>query len=186
MFPWLVTVHPVVGGIDSRGTSSKLYISQCSFWVPQSCSSVWLPQAGKEGTHLRPSGQSRVDSAMCQGETLLWAHVCHLHRLTWWIQEDISDSSSSGRWTGTGAFSEDEGASFKIHQKSPVSPTAPSVWEVVQDLSHLATHLWPQQVPAQEFNHRIEQLISKLGLWSRLFYMNINCLKCAARKYMTA
>lgn len=62
------------------------------------------------------------------------------------------------------ASSEGEGASFKIHQKSPVSPTAPSVWEVVQDLSRLATHLWPQQVPAQEFNHCIEQLISKLGL----------------------
>ena len=62
------------------------------------------------------------------------------------------------------ASSEGEGASFKIHPKSPVSPKAPSVWEVVQDLSRLATHLWPQQVPAQEFNHCIEQLISKLGL----------------------
>lgn len=102
MFPWLVTVHPVVGGVDSRRTSSKLYVSQCSFRVPQSCSSVWLPQAGEEGTHFRPSGQSRVDSAMRQGETLLWACVCRLHRLTWWIQEDISDSSSSGRWAGPG------------------------------------------------------------------------------------
>ena len=66
------SVHPVVGGVDSRGTSSKLYISQHSFWVPQSYSSVWPPQAGEEGTHFRPSGQSRVDSAMHQGEAPFW------------------------------------------------------------------------------------------------------------------
>ena len=94
------SVHPVVGGVDSRGTSSKLYISQHSFWVPQSYSSVWPPQAGEEGTHFRPSGQSRVDSAMHQGEAPFWACFCRLHRLTCWIQEDTGDSSSSGRQAG--------------------------------------------------------------------------------------
>lgn len=94
------SVHPVVGGLDSRGISSKLYISQCSFWIRQSCSSAWLPQAGEEGTHLRPSDQSRVDSAMRQGEAPYWAYVCRLHRLTCWIQEDTGDSSSSGRRAG--------------------------------------------------------------------------------------
>lgn len=50
--------------------------------------------------HFRPSGQSRVDSAMHRGEAPFWACFCRLHRLTCWIQEDTGDSSSSGRQAG--------------------------------------------------------------------------------------
>lgn len=99
MFPWLVTLSTRLLVARFLVTSSKLYISQHSFWVPSLAALPGLPNLEKKVPFQAFWAEQ---GRLCHAPrwSALWACFCRLHRLTCWIQEDTCDSSSSGRQAG--------------------------------------------------------------------------------------